>query len=118
MTKLNDMCRNCGISRSEYEKVKEYIDNCSLNKVDDTDFGLAIFENDVSNILGRKIHYNIAQSILKWCTCEAFYPLNARYAKLFKKLYMEMPKYKNDILLAQYIEDILNGKDVPYKGVD
>lgn len=43
MTKLNDMCRNCGISRSEYEKVKEYIDNCSLNKVDDTDFGLAIF---------------------------------------------------------------------------
>lgn len=31
---------------------------------------------------------------------------------------MEMPKYKNDILLAQYIEDILNGKDVPYKGVD
>ena len=35
MTKLNDMCRNCGISRSEYEKVKEYIDNCSLNKVDD-----------------------------------------------------------------------------------
>ena len=25
MTKLNDMCRNCGISRSEYEKVKELV---------------------------------------------------------------------------------------------
>lgn len=118
MKKLNDMCRDCGISRSEYEKVKEYIDNCSLNKVDDTDFNYAKFENDVSNILGREIHYNIVQSILKWCVCEAYYPLNARYAKLFKKLYMKMPKYKDDILLTQYIEDILNDKDVPYKGVD
>lgn len=80
------MCRDCGISRSEYEKVKEYIDNCSLNKVDDTDFNCAKFEKDVSNILGREIHYNIVQSILKWCVCEAYYSLNARYAKLFKKL--------------------------------
>lgn len=116
MKSLDDLCYECNITRNEYVKIKNYIDACAQNKVNDDYFNFAIFENEVYIILKRNEHYDTPPYLLKWCLCEAPYPLNKQYAMLFKKLYLDMPKYKNDTLLVKYIDALLGGKDVPYKG--